>query len=105
MREIDGKAIKHIAKNNIVVLRSAITGIAYNVSYTEDGLKYTTDKNGVSIYYSAPGERSDKVIVEKFIPRNHHNPALQAAEFFCIHKAYKLLYPVDAPYRRTDGVL
>lgn len=107
MREIDEKAIKFIAKNNIVVLRSAITGVALNVSYTEFGVSWTTDKNGLSLYYKRDesgtlNEKSDRVVVEKFVPRNHNSPALQAAEFLAIKKAYKLLYPAGN-YRREQG--
>ena len=92
MHQIDPKAIDYLSKGNLMVLRAADTGILLNVSYSEDGLKWTVDKSGRSLYFDKKGNKSSKVYSEKFVPRNHNNISAQLAEFFGVHKGYKLLY-------------
>lgn len=73
-----------IAASNLVVLRSSANHRALNVSFTEEGLSYTLDSKGsFSFFKNAWVSRlngylvfkgdtrlSNKVYVEKFIPRD-----------------------------------
>lgn len=101
-----------IRDRNLVVLRDR-RGKALNVSYSIDGLKWTANKFGKLLYYKncylgheevSPGnwrpvfrgkmEKSPNVVVEKFVPRDHHNLGNQIAEYFWVQKAMKMLYHV-----------
>lgn len=119
-----------ISDRQMVVLRDKNTGLALHTSYTEEGLRWATDKHMRSLYYhraelsvqtidnkphvsfKARGknglEKSRNVIVEKFVPKDHFNSAgklnarLQSAEYVAVHRALKLLYNVE-PRQHTDG--
>lgn len=111
MKNIDSRAITFLTKNPVMVLRSARTGIALHVSYSAAGVKWACNAAGLSLYYKngrvengkivstdgSPLIASDRVFVERFIPRDHNSMDAQTAEFKAIHRAFKLLYPVDSP--------
>ncbi len=78
-----------------------------NVSYTEEGLKYTQNNSGKFIYFkNAYVDRTNKdkitfrgelkrnkdYYIEDYVPRNHRNPSAQKQEFLMMNKAYRLLY-------------
>jgi hypothetical protein len=46
--------VTYISGYNLKVLREKETGIAVNVSYTEDGLKWSTNKVGKYVMYEKP---------------------------------------------------
>lgn len=93
--------IDRIASTEVYVLRRK-DGTALNVSYSEDGLKWTANKWKESLYYKrayiSSGKikgdltKSPDVYVEKFIPINHSDPFKQAAESTWVGKALKLYY-------------
>lgn len=79
-RALPASLIERIAKENLKVLRNK-AGVALNVSYTEDGLKWTGNKDGRALYYKnariSGGKitgkdltKSNQVIVETFVPTN-----------------------------------
>lgn len=111
MNIIEPRISKIIEDRNLVVLRDKQTHRALNVSYTEDGLKFTTSLWGNLLYFKKASlkifyednrpvfvgvhgpnlEKSDKVYVEKFVPRNDLPPAHQIAEYTWTDKAYRLI--------------
>lgn len=52
MKAIEERISKFIEDRNLVVLREKRSGRALNVSYTEDGLKYTTSLSGKLPYFN-----------------------------------------------------
>lgn len=110
MKSIEERIAKFISDRDLVVLRERKTGRALNVSYTEDGLKYTTSLGGKLLYFNDAWlkvlyrdnqpyfvgvqgdlEKSKLVYVEKFIPTNKSNLRDQIAEYTWTDKAYRLL--------------
>jgi len=96
--------IDRIANTDLVVLRHK-DGTALNVSYSEDGLKWTCNKWKQSLYYKnayvsngkirgSNLEKSPDVYVEKFVPINFSEAELfkQQAESTWVGKALKLYY-------------
>lgn len=109
-----------ITSNEFYVLRRKDTGEILNVSYSRYGLRWTTDINRRMLYFrnaqlrhrkdiegnlvpyfhkfSEDGlEKSSKVIVEKFIPKDHFkndklDARLQVIEYRFVSKALKMLY-------------
>lgn len=73
-----------VEKKHLKVLRERRTNKALNVSYTEDGLKFTMNKTGRYIF------DPDKNYVEEFTPRDFKDPHLQKCEVTWIMKATKL---------------
>lgn len=107
VKDIEPWVITFLGANNLKVLRRKKDGMALNVSYTEDGLKWTSNKVGRALYYKdgvikegkivSSMEKSNEVYVEKFVPSNRKTAHAQSAECLWIHKAMKLLYTVDSP--------
>ena len=110
MDPIKERIKRFIADRDLVVLRDGRTGKALNVSYTEDGLKYTTSLGGQLLYFKNARlkvitrdnqttfvgvegdlEKSKSVYVEKFVPTDKKNPRDQIAEYTWTDKAYRLL--------------
>jgi hypothetical protein len=73
-----------VEKKHLKVLRERRTNKALNVSYTEDGLKFTMNKTGRYIF------DPEKNYVEEFNPREFKDPHLQKCEVIWIMKATKL---------------
>lgn len=101
-----------IKDRNLVVLRKKTKngpGRALNVSYSEEGLKYTMDKYGTLIACKRAKlvKEGDKLIIkgntslpnnvyiEKFIPQDHVNLRDQLVEFVMSNRALKLLYATE----------
>lgn len=105
MKLLDYSLTKLISDRCIFVLRRRRDNVALNVSYSEDGLKMTTNKVGKLLYYKKAFLTSGKkvgdlspandVYVEKFEPRNHASAAAQIAEYTWVKKATHLLYGVS----------
>lgn len=123
---IEPRIAKFIEDRDLYVLRDKKTGTALNVSYSEDGLKWTTNATGRLLYYdnahivpivdlkssikenrtvishisiNGYGEvprKSDKVYVEKFVPTNQPTLKGQIAEYTWVDKAFRLL-TLNAP--------
>lgn len=110
MKSIEPWIKSFIQDRNLVVMRTK-KGQALNVSYTQEGLKWTTDLDGNLLYYKdcrlkhkevipgvwrpyidGSGERNPNIIIEAFIPRDHQNPYHQSAEYKACNKALRLLY-------------
>lgn len=79
-RALPASLIDWVAKNELCVLRNE-KGVALNVSYTEEGLKWTCNKYGRSLYYRDAYVVNGKIVgkdlrpsksirVEKFVPTN-----------------------------------
>lgn len=112
MRKIEPWIRSFVSDRDLVVLRQTKDNKALNVSYSEDGLKWTTDTYGNLIYYDNARLRhkqlnkdswlpyiegdttqmSSKVYVEKFRPIDHSKVYLQIAEFLWCNKALRMLY-------------
>lgn len=112
--QIEESTIQTVEDKNMWCLRDKRTGTVLNVSYTIDGLKWTTDNLGRLIYFKSArigtqynsdyepsklvfeGDTrvSDRVIVEPFVPTNHSNGRVQRAEYAGVHRAYKLWYNI-----------
>lgn len=121
MRVLEPRIVTFIADRNMYVLRDARTQMALNVSFTPEGLSWTTDSSGRLVRFEngemarvlnlkksleqnnivfealhiSPTEGelrlSDKVYVEKFVPFDHQNRRNQVAECLNVDKAYRLL--------------
>lgn len=96
--------IDRIAASDLVVLRHK-DGTALNVSYSEDGLRWTANKWMQSLYYKnayisngrirgSNLEKSPDVYVEKFVPINFSEAEAfkQRAESTWVGKGLKLAY-------------
>tara|TARA_R110000851_G_scaffold153833_5_gene295868 strand:- start:501 stop:953 length:453 start_codon:yes stop_codon:yes gene_type:complete len=110
-----------ISDNNLVVLRDKATGKPLNVTYSEEGLKWTCNARKKSLYYKDATmkwqkhptkdmwlpyfegdlNKSPNVIVEPFVPMDHKYPdgsiksRYQSFEFLWCNKAMKLLIPMN----------
>lgn len=122
MNIITQATIEEVSKKNLVCLRDVKTGRLLNVSFSEEGLKWTISPQGKLIYFKKANIKrihnseyrivaiepkgnltmSEKVFVEPFVPRNSSNAYLQAAEYAGIHKAYKLWYNVAETDQSVD---
>jgi len=101
IREISEKVKDIIKNNNLVVMREKSTGKALGLAYTEEGLRATANKNGVYLYCKGrvnnyfdalSAKKSDKIIVEKFVPKQFDNPTLSKIEMHWVEAAIKKLY-------------
>ena len=110
LERIEPRIANFVADQEFYVLRDSLTNKALNVSYTEDGLKWTTNATGKLIYFRnakvqvnydknylpvstqfvGDTRPSNKVKVEKFIPTNHAFAKAQIAEYTWVDKAYRL---------------
>ena len=96
-----------IRDQGFMVLRDRRTGISLGVSYTEEGLKWTTNKHRKLLYYknayishTEDGKpffkgdlrKSPTIIVEKFVPQNFSNPKFQSIEYRWVDKALRMCY-------------
>jgi len=106
--QVEPWMVQFIKDRDLVVLRDK-RGKALNISFSEEGLRWTCNKYGRALYYedaylkhiliddmwhpyiSGNKEKSSRVVVEKFIPRNHTKLSYQIAEFMWCNKAIKLL--------------
>lgn len=101
MKPLEKNLVRFISDRNLKILRDK-RGTALNVSYTEDGLKWTTTivgrlpyfKNAVLVSGRMVGDLtpSTEVTVEDFVPYDHPSPGAQIAEYAAIKKATHLLY-------------
>jgi hypothetical protein len=105
LSSIDTTVSRFIQDKQMYVLRDATTGNALNSSYTEDGLKWTTNASGKLVYFNnahlkthynsnyeptmvtfeGDTSPSSSVIVEKFVPVNRELLPLPDPN----HKDYK----------------
>jgi hypothetical protein len=106
MFKLEPGIAKFIADNNLVVLRDKNTNKALNVSYSKEGLYWTMNKTGRLLYFekallkfgsgtpyfSGTLTKSNKVYVERFVPRTFPNPVLNKIEAQWADKALRLLY-------------
>lgn len=103
IKYIEPWVLNFLKTQNLVALRRKKDNLLLNVSYTEDGLKWTAAKNGTLVYYKrgyvSQGKIitdeviSDEVYVSPFVPMNHRTEFLQSYEAFWTKKALKLLVP------------
>lgn len=118
-----------IKDRNLVVLRRKSDGLPLNVSYTIDGLRWTANSCGKLLFFrnaqlrtrvidgirqpyfhaldSKGFEKSNKVYVEHFVPKDHYRPdgtldsRKQVAEYSWGHKGLKMLYHTISSEERT----
>lgn len=103
---INAALAKYLTDKQFVVLRRKKDGMPLNVSYTEDGLKWTSNKLGRALYYKKAqirfgkivhygeysNEMSPDVYVELFVPKEHKRADMQTAELRWVDKALRLCY-------------
>ena len=75
--------INTIERNKMVVLRDK-NGVALNASFSEEGLRWTTNKNGKKLFFKKGN------YVEPFKPRISKDRFQTMAEMTWIEKAYRL---------------
>lgn len=102
MKKIERGIARFLEDRDLVVLREKKSGTALNVSYTVEGLKWTTNKVGKLLYFNKAYLTSGKwvgdlspspyVYVEKFVPQDQPSMAGQVAEYTWIKKGTHLLY-------------
>lgn len=106
MKKIEQWIRQFVSERDLWVLRDKLTNKALNVSYSPEGLKYTTNKYGDLVYFNNAKLKkhnsklipvgdlgiSSKVYVEKFIPMDHKDFKLQIAEYLFADKGLRLLY-------------
>ena len=98
---------EYLKQKKLYVMRDKRTNRPLNVSYTEDGLRYTQNSSGRWIYFQgawADRTNSDKitfrgnlkrnreVYIELYEPRDHKDSKSKMFEFTFMGKAYRLLY-------------
>lgn len=98
---IEPWVISFFKTQSLVVLRRKKDNFPLNVSYTEDGLKWTANKIGRCLYFKdgfirggkidSSMELSDEVYVSHFVPINHRSESAQSAECLWTKKALGLL--------------
>jgi len=97
------KSIASYVRDRFWVLRRKKDNSPLNVSYTIDGLKWTSNKLGKALFfkdaYISKGkivgedlEMSDEVYVELFDPIEFHSIPLQRAELRFLDKALRMCY-------------
>ena len=97
--------VQFITDKHYWVLRRKKDNCPLNVSYTVEGLMWTTNKLGRSLFFKdtmvSMGKilpkhgkyvESDEVYYEKFAPRTHANYATQTAELRWLDKAMRMSY-------------
>lgn len=115
LKPIEKGIASFIKDRNLMVLRDKRSGAALNVSYSEYGLTWTTNKVGRLLYYNkaflSSGKKvgdlkpSPHVYIEKFVPRNHTSTSSQVAEYTWVKKATHLLYGSDAPAQKSMNLV
>ncbi len=115
LKPIERGIASFIKDRNLVVLRDKRTGAALNVSYSEYGLTWTTNKVGRLLYFTKAflkngkkvGDltKSPNVYVERFVPRDHNSTMSQVAEYTWVKKATHLLYGSDAPAQKPVNLV
>lgn len=104
---IDPKVVTFLSGYELYALR-APNGRILNVSYTEEGLKYTLSRDGRYIYFKnaqlvldyktnrlyfkGNTAKNPSLTVERFIPKNHSIVSNQLAEYRFVYKALRLCY-------------
>ena len=104
--KLSSDAVNKILNSDVTfrVLRDRKTNKALAVAFTEDGLKYTSNKTGKLIYFRnaklvkvgnklcVEGDirRSNRVYTEVFKPKEFDNPHLTRCEILWIDKALKM---------------
>jgi len=99
--KLEKNLVRFIQGRHLKILRDK-KGTALNVSYTEDGLKWTTTivgrlpyfKDAVLVSGRMVGDLSPstEVYVEDFVPYDHSTTRGQIAEYAAIKKGTHLLY-------------
>lgn len=97
--------VRYITDRHYWVLRRKKDDCPLNVSYTVEGLMWTTNKLGKSLFFKnaivSMGKivprhgkyvESDEVYYEKFEPKTHASYAMQTAELRWLDKAMKMSY-------------
>lgn len=102
-------------------------GRLLNVSYTEEGLRWTFDKLGRPMYYTYPNtvftnygylnarfvgtmEKNPYVTIEKFVPVNHYNEngtinlSKQKAEILYLDKALRIIFPMNETTGTSENI-
>lgn len=119
-KKIEQWIVDLIKENQFLILRDRRTHKALGVGYGMDGITQVTNKHGKLLYYKnarISGEwkdgipngqwlpkvvgdttPSEKVYVEKFIPRNHKLIDNQVAEYLWVDKAMRMLYTPNRNY-------
>lgn len=115
LKKIEKGIASFIKDRSLMVLRDRRSGAALNVSYSEYGLTWTTNKVGKLLYYKKAFltsgrkvgnlEPSEDVYVEKFIPRDHSSVSAQVAEYTWVKKATHLLYGSDASAQKSMNLV
>lgn len=115
LKQIERGIATFIKDRNLVVLRDRRSNAALNVSYTEDGLKWTTNKVGRLLYYNKAFLSSGRMVgdlspskavyIERFVPRDHPTSSAQVAEYTWIKKGTHLLYGSDAPAQKSMNLV
>lgn len=128
IRPIEPWIRKYIEDANLVVLRDKRNNKPLNVSYTEEGLRWTCNKDAKLLFYKnaylrhrdigekiwqpyivGDTKRNPHVVVEKFVPKDHRredgrlNIHLQKAEYLWCNKAMRLLYHVGEDFALEDA--
>ena len=95
IREISPEIRQLIADKHMFVLRRKRDNVALNVSYSRDGLKWTSNKLGRCLMFKRAFVRNGRiepvgdygaqeatdVYTERFVPSNHDTESAQVAEY------------------------
>lgn len=112
MMKLDQWMIDYIKGYDLKVL--TLNDTPLNVSYTESGLRWTSDKQGRFIFFNDSkrfisdsyatvlgNEKNPHIAIKPYIPQNHYDEKgnldirKQLAELYVIDKAMRLLTPMN----------
>lgn len=93
MYVLDNRIARFITDKKIYVLRDKKTGMALNASYTEDGLKWTTNNRGKLLYYENARlgsminlkrslEKGEPIVTNVYIESNDFSPLRKSNDVY-----------------------
>lgn len=98
---VDEQSKRLLEENTMYIMRDKYTKMPLGVSFTEEGLRFSGNKNGIYHYCAGrvnnlqkakEARRNPNIIVERFIPRDYpDNPKLASAEVHWVTQAKRML--------------
>lgn len=93
MYVLDNRISRFITDKKMYVLRDRKTGVALNASYSEDGLKWTTNNRGKLLYYENAKlgstvdlrrslEKGETIITHISVMSNDHTPLRKSNDVY-----------------------
>ena len=98
---VDEQSKKLLEENTMYIMRDKYTKMPLGISFTEEGLRFSGNKNGIYHYCAGrvnnylkakEAPKNPNIIVERFIPKDYpNNPKLASAEIHWVNQAKRYL--------------